>query len=395
MSARPPVEDWMTDWDHMDPRWTEDPYAIWDDIRQAKCPIAHTERYNGAYLPTTYQDIRDIAYDPEHFSSRQVIIRESYPERGGGAPPITSDPPKHRGARMLLMAPFSPHAVKSLIPKTTEICNELIDAFAGKTHFDGAVDYAQHIPVRVISHMLGLPDEDGDTFRNWVRQIVIEGITDVDAAQRGLDAVTDYFRQQIAQREKHLTDDLISQIMQFRYEDGTPFKENHVLGTLRLILVAGIDTTWSNIGASVWHLAQTPTDRKRLIDEPDLIASAVEELLRAFSPVTMARLVAKDKELNGCLFKQGDMVLLPFPAANRDPSKFKDADKVILDRADNRHAAFGLGIHRCIGAYLARMEMTVAIQQLLKRVPDFQLAGETTWSQGPIRGPRGLPIAIG
>jgi cytochrome P450 len=293
------------------------------------------------------------------------------------------------------MAPFSPHAVKSLIPKTTEICNELIDAFAGKTHFDGAVDYAQHIPVRVISHMLGLPDEDGDTFRNWVRQIVIEGITDVDAAQRGLDAVTDYFRQQIAQREKHLTDDLISQIMQFRYEDGAPFKENHVLGTLRLILVAGIDTTWSNIGASVWHLAQTPTDRKRLIDEPDLIASAVEELLRAFSPVTMARLVAKDKEVNGCLFKQGDMVLLPFPAANRDPSKFKDANKVILDRADNRHAAFGLGIHRCIGAYLARMEMTVAIQQLLKRVPDFQLAGETTWSQGPIRGPRGLPIAIG
>jgi cytochrome P450 len=183
--------------------------------------------------------------------------------------------------------------------------------------------------------------------------------------------------------------------MQFRYEDGAPFKENHVLGTLRLILVAGIDTTWSNIGASVWHLAQTPTDRKRLIDEPDLIASAVEELLRAFSPVTMARLVAKDKEVNGCLFKQGDMVLLPFPAANRDPSKFKDANKVILDRADNRHAAFGLGIHRCIGAYLARMEMTVAIQQLLKRVPDFQLAGETTWSQGPIRGPRGLPIAIG
>jgi cytochrome P450 len=195
-------------------------------------------------------------------------------------------------------------------------------------------------------------------------------------------------------RRKAPGDDLISYLLQARYPDGEPFKPNHVLGSLRLLLVAGIDTTWSGIGASIWHLARTPADRERLTREPELIPTAIEEFLRAFAPVTMARLVAKETTVNGCTFAEGEMVMLSFPAANRDPAVFPDANKVIIDRQENRHAAFGLGIHRCVGSNLARMEMTVAIEELLRRCPSFHLTGEVAWSQGTVRGPRLLPIAF-
>src|SRR5690606_11183501 len=150
----------------------------------------------------------------------------------------------------------------------------------------------------------------------------------------------------------------------------------HVQGTLRLLLVAGIDTAWSAIGSSLWHLAQTPADRERLIAEPELIPTAIEEFLRAFAPATSGREVMKETTVSGCPMKPGNMVLLSFPAANRDPAVFPDADKIIIDRKENRHIAFGVGIHRCVGAHLARMEMLVAIEEWLKRIPEFRRSEE-------------------
>ena len=166
---------------------------------------------------------------------------------------------------------------------------------------------------------------------------------------------------------------------------------------MRLLLIAGIDTTWSAIGASLWHLARTPADRQRLVSEPELIPTAVEEFLRAFAPVTMARQVRRDGEIAGCPVRAGEMVLLAFPAANRDPAVFPDADKVIIDRKDNRHAAFGLGIHRCAGSNLARMEIQVALEEWLKRIPEFTLdeSQPVNWSAGQVRGPRTVPLRIG
>jgi cytochrome P450 len=163
-----------------------------------------------------------------------------------------------------------------------------------------------------------------------------------------------------------------------------------------LLMIAGIDTTWSAIGASLWHLAQHPADRRRLATEPDLMPVAMEELLRAYAPVTMARLVAEDFDFNGHAMKEGDWLLLPFPAANRDPEFFADAGEVVLDREENRHAAFGLGIHRCLGSNLARMELRVALEEWMRRYPDFELSdpGSVTWSAGQVRGPRTLPVRI-
>jgi cytochrome P450 len=389
VSTRPPVTDWATDWDHLDPRWVDDPYPIWSELRQA-CPVAHTERFGGVYLPTRYKDVRDIAYDTEHFSSRKVAIREVHPPMDRGAPPITSDPPRHRLARMVLLPPFTPDAMEKLKPKARAICNELIDAFIAKGSCDAAVEYAQHIPTRVMAHMLGVPESDGELFRTWINASLQEGITDYTALMQALVEMTEYFRGPMLERRQNPGTDLISYLVQ----QGTP-AANHVLGSVRLLLVAGIDTTWSAIGAFIWHLAKTPADRRRLVAEPELMPTAIEELLRAYAPVTMAREVIAETQINGCPFKPGQMVMLSFPAANRDPAMFPDADRVIIDRKENRHAAFGLGIHRCIGSNLARMEVTVALEELLRRVPEFSVAGPVTWSEGTVRGPRRLPLRLG
>jgi cytochrome P450 len=355
MTARPPVSNWATDWDHLDPAWMSDPYPIWDGLRQ-RCPVAHTDRYRGVYYP-----------------------------------------PDHRPMRMILIPPFTPQAVAKLEAKARVVCNKLIDRFLANGLCDGAVDYAQNIPVLIISHMLGIPAEHGDQFREWITMALQTGVTDEKALRQAEEAIAAYFEVQIKVRRENPGDDLVSFLIAARSPDGEPFSDHQVLGALRLLLVAGIDTTWSAIGSSLWHLATHQQDRARLVSEPELIPTAVEELLRAYAPVTMAREVAKTTEIGGCQMREGQMVLLSFPAANRDPEKFADADKVIIDRKHNPHASFGLGIHRCIGSNLARMEMVVALQEWLKRIPVFSLDGSkpTTWSQGTVRGPRTLPIRIG
>jgi hypothetical protein len=394
MDSRTPVEDWTIDFDHFDPQWTDNPYPIWDELR-SRCPVATSQRFeDGAYFPTRYDDVREIAYDSEHFSSRRVIVREhKLPLMPG--PPITSDPPEHTPARKLLLPAFAPKQIAKLEDRTRAICRSLLDAIGDAAECDGAVDYAQHIPVRVIAHMLGVPEDDGDLFRKWIQQVLIEGVRDPAAAMQAVHEMNAYFNAQIELRRANPGDDLISYLLAADF-GGKPLSEAHVLGTLRLILIAGIDTTWSGIGASMWHLAAHSEDRARLIAEPGLLPTAIEEFLRAYSPVTMAREVVKETTLGGCPFKPGGQVLLSFPAANRDPAKFADADRVLIDRAENPHAAFGLGRHRCLGSNLARMEMTIAIEEWLARFPDFTVTEgkQTTWSEGTVRGPRRLPITV-
>jgi cytochrome P450 len=394
--AGAPVTDWVHDFDHTDPRWTENPFPIWDELR-AKCPVVHTQRFLGCYLPTTYEAVKQISYNTEDFSSRRVVVRNIRPEPPAPSPPITSDPPAHKPAKQLLLPPFTPNAMKKLEPKVRAICNELIDGFIDQKGCDAAAHYTKHIPVRAIAHMLGIPERDGEHFIKWIHEILEVGISNDEVLMRAVREMAAYFAGHIEHRKKHPTDDLISTLMNARDKDGQPLSDAHVQGSLRLLLIAGIDTTWSAIGSSLWHLAKTPADRERLLAEPGLLPTAIEEFLRAYSPVTMAREVVKETSICGCPIKPGNMVLLSFPAANRDPAMFPDADKVIIDRKENRHAAFGLGIHRCIGSNLARMEMTVAIEEWLKRIPDFRLdpAGEITWSEGTVRGPRQLPMLFG
>jgi cytochrome P450 len=392
MSDHAPVTDWVNDFDHTDPRWTENPYPIWEQLRAAS-PVVYTERFLGCYMPTTFAAVKQVAYDTEHFSSRRVVVRNMRPEPVP-APPITSDPPEHKPAKQLLLPPFTPDAVRELEPRVRSICNELIDEFIDDDGCDVAARYSRHIPVRAIAHMLGIPETDSDQFIKWIHEVLEVGIRNQEILMRASQEMTEYFAGHIQRRKQRPTDDLISTLMNACDRNGQPLSDAHVLGSLRLLLIAGIDTTWSAIGASLWHLAKTPADRTRLIAEPGLMPSAIEEFLRAYAPVTMAREVVKETEIGGCPIKPGNMVLLSFPAANRDPAVFPDADRVLIDRKQNPHAAFGLGIHRCVGSNLARMEMTVAIEEWLRRIPDFRLdpAGKVTWSEGTVRGPRQLPM---
>jgi cytochrome P450 len=398
MGHHDPVTDWATDFDHTDDEWAEDPYRIWDELR-SECPVAHTDRYGGAWLPTRWEDVAAVAYDTERFTSRSVIMSKFRPPMElapqGIAPPISSDPPFHKEARRMLLPIFSPKAIDDLEPSTRAYCEELTLAMRDREVVDAAEEYAQHIPVRVIANMLGLPEEDADVFRGFVNH-VLEGVSlPMEERAQGMFALFGYLQGHIEDHIAEPRDDLITFLLESEL-DGEKLTPFHVARTIGLLLIAGIDTTWSAIGASIWHLAGHADDRRRLVAEPDLLPVAMEELLRAYAPVTMARLVKQDMDWNGCPMKAEEWVLLPFPAANRDPAAFDRPDEVIIDRAVNRHAAFGLGIHRCAGSHLARMEMRVALEVWLDAFPEFELAdpAAVTWSGGQVRGPRKLPIRI-
>ncbi|MCF6470277.1 cytochrome P450 [Nonomuraea sp. MG754425] len=394
-----PVSDWATDFSHVDPVWAADPYPIQDDLRQS-CPIAHTERFGGVWLPTRYEDVAAIAYDTERFSSRAIVVSNVRPPLDlapvGGVPPISSDPPFHHDARRLLLPAFTKSAVAKQEEATRALCHSLIDSFEGRDVVDGAHEYAQHIPMRVIANLLGLPPEDGPLFRQFVEDSLESVNRPQEERIAGFAALADYLVAQIREHVDHPRDDLITYLINAEL-NGRKLEPQHVIGTIILLLIAGIDTTWSAIGASLWHLAGTPGDRERLVAEPALLPTAIEEFLRAYAPVTMARLVKEDMRWNGVDMRAEDWVLLSFPAANRDPAQFERAGEVVIDREVNRHAAFGLGIHRCVGSHLARMELRVALEVWLSRIPAFELAdpAAVTWAASQVRGPRALPLRIG
>ena len=211
-----PVSDWATDFSHLEPEWAADPYPIQDDLRQ-RCPIAHTERFGGAWLPTRYEDVAAIAYDTERFSSRSIIMSNFRPPLElapiGGSPPISSDPPFHHDARKLLLPAFTRAAVDRQEPATRAFCHSLIDAFDGRDVVDAARDYAQHIPMRVIADMLGFPPEDGPQFREFVEDL-LEGINlPPDERIERVSRLFDYLLAQVHDHLDHPRDDLTTYLI--------------------------------------------------------------------------------------------------------------------------------------------------------------------------------------
>jgi hypothetical protein len=396
---RKPVESLLTDYDIFEPSFVANPYPGYSEIRESECPIARTERYEGSWLPTRYEDVVALAQEYEIFTSRGILVMPPPPGQAEGAyggvaaPPITSDPPDHHWHRRLILPVFAPQAVAKYEQSTRDLCNALIDEFIDKGKADAAADYAQHIPVRVISNMLGVPLDMEEQFTGWVRG-VLENMTDMELRKRSRLAIIEYFLAQVEDRKKNPREnDLISELMNTEVE-GKKVPIEYVLGVCNLMLVAGIDTTWSAIGSVMWHMAQHPEHRQQLRENDDLWPTAIEELLRVYAPVTMARIVDRDIEFQGCPMKAGDRVLMAFPAANRDPRQFENPDEVILDREHNRHVAFGSGIHRCAGSNLARLEVRVALQTWLERIPEFELVdpATVTWAGGQVHGPRSCMV---
>ena len=398
-----PVSDWATDYDIFDPEYVRDPTPVWKDLR-GRCPVAHTERHGGSWLPTRYEDLQAMVKMVPALSSRSVTVVPPPPEMreqlvteakryGSESPPITSDPPEHKAFRRLILPFFSPHAVEAHIPHTRALCNSLIDGFIADGEADAASDYAQQITPRVIAHVIGIDPDRADDFVEWVRGLLELGQTQPELRIKYRAIIREFFAEMVAERRANPKDDAISKLIAAEI-DGEKLSDYTVVGICVLLLVAGIDTTWSSISSSLWHFAGNPEDRARMYREPELLPTAVEELLRFYSPVTMARKVTEPVRVNGAEMQPGDKVLLNFPGANRDPEAFDKPEEVMLDRKRNRHIAFGAGIHRCAGSNLARMEMQVALQVWFDRLRDFELSDSdaVVWAGGQVRGPRVVPV---
>ncbi len=382
----------------------------WEEAR-AQCPVAHTTDYGVGWVPLSWDAIAAVAYDTDSFSSRDIAVAPA-PEDANllVAPPITTDPPLHTDARRMLLPFFSAKAIEPMAAITKDICLDRLDAVeaelkaAAESGADNVSDvvesYAKHVPVRVIAHMLGLPKSDEMQFSRWAIDILQSDVDEMERRIGATKSLLKYFAELVQLRRDERGDDLPSKLLDMKLPNGDPLTDYHIVGTCFLLLIAGIDTTQSTIGASLNYLATHPEDRQRLVDEPELIPTAIEEILRAFSPVTMARVATKDTEIEGCPVHEGEKVYLPFGAGNRDPEKFDRADEVLIDRAENRHFAFGLGIHRCLGSNLARLELKIALEEWLKRFPDFERATDyegdgVIWRGMQVRGPRHLYLRIG
>ena len=273
MTTTPPVQDWASDFDVLDPDYVADPFPIWDELRP-RCPIPHTNRRVSSWLPLRYEDVTAIAHDIEHFSSRKIAVIPITGEEGVepdpvlpyGLPPISSDPPLHTWTRRLLLPWFSHRRVESYEQMTRDLCNRLLDGFLAEGRADAAADYAQQIPVRVIAHILGVPPELSDTFTGWVRD-VLEFADDPVRREEGSTGLINFFVAEVGRRKDEPGHDLLSELLHTEM-DGELIDPAVVLGIASLVLIAGVDTTWSAIGSSLWHLATHDEDRKRMVSDP-------------------------------------------------------------------------------------------------------------------------------
>jgi cytochrome P450 len=392
--------DWLHHYDYFDQSLALDPGPLWAKMRD-RCPIAHSDRHGGYWIPTRYDDLRRIAQDHRSFSSGSAYIPPVPSADSSDFPPISMDPPEHTAYRRILLAFFTPANIQRLESVTRKTATELVARLIGRSRVDVGTEYAMKIPLTVISHMLGVDERDAEMFTSWILMIPEAQTADPEELVRMLSEMNQYLAEKVTNARLHPKDDIISSLLGAEIA-GRAIDDEDLIRISRVLLVAGIDTTWTAIGSSLHHLAQYSDDRDRLVDAlhdsgSSLWDTATEEFLRAFAPVSNGRCATKDIELNGCPIARGDRVLLPFGAANRDPQIFDEPDVVRIDRDHNPHLTFGVGVHHCLGASLARMELRVALQVFLQAIPSFSVPQDTRirYAVGSVRGPKELVLTLG
>lgn len=384
-----------------------DPYPVYKAMREAD-PIMWND-FLQAWLLTGYDDVHAVLKDNPRFSSDRQrssnrlvsqVMDQQQPSLMRRTPTmLSSDPPAHTRMRTLVNKAFTPRAVEKMRPHIQEIADHLLDAVE-----DGRVDVVKNLaiplPIIVIAEMLGVSPSDREQFKTWSTEIagVLGSATQpqeaLDRARTSSEELADYFSRIIEQRRREPKDDLISGLIAAR-DKGDLLSQEELLATCVLLLVAGNETTTNLIGNGMLALLRSPGERKRLQDDPAIIVSAVEELLRYDGPVqATSRVVLEDMTFRGKDLKEGQVVITFLGAANRDPAQFEEPDRLDLTREDNRHVAFGQGIHYCVGAPLARVEGQIAISTLLRRFPDPEPAfDKPEWGSSFIlRGLRSLPV---
>jgi pimeloyl-[acyl-carrier protein] synthase len=382
------------------PEVRDDPYPTYRALREAD-PV-HRSPFMDMWILTRYADValvlRDQRFSADRTKWEGFEALDVEPTRSL----LGLDPPDHTRLRNLVTMAFTPRVVERLRSQAQAIVNEALDRAAGRGGMELVEDLAYPLPVAVIARMLGVPTEDWPRFRDWSRVLVAsldpiniqdpERVAQITAAQN---ALNDYLAEVVAERRREPADDLISALIAVE-ERGDVLRERELLVMLVLLLVAGHETTVNLIGNGVLALLRHPDELGLLRRRPELLETAVEELLRWDSPVQLTgRIVAEDCEVGGRLLRRGELALTLLGAANRDPDQFADPDRLDLERSPNQHFSFGRGIHFCLGAPLARLEGRIAIGTLVRRFPDLRLAGEPERSETiTLRGLRRLPLAV-
>jgi hypothetical protein len=374
------------------------PYPFYHRLRRED-PVHHSTL--GPWVLTRYDDV-------------ELVLRDSRFGRAGFTPFLDTDegrlppsmlfrdPPDHTRLRSLVSRAFTPRVIEAMRAHIQEIVDRLLERVRAAGAMDLIADLAYPLPVTVICEMLGVPVEDQARIQQWstdvARSLDAIGMTaDPQVAERGRigrRALADYFRALLPERRRHPREDLLSSLITAE-ERGDRLTEGELLTTCILLFVAGHETTVNLIGNGVLALLRHPDQLARLRENPGLITSAVEELLRYDSPVQRTgRIPTADVEIDGRTIPKGSMVVAAIGGANRDPAHFPEPDRLDLGRPDNRHLAFGFGIHFCLGAALARVEGQVAIGTLLDRLPGLALATDTPeWRESSVlRGLKALPV---
>jgi hypothetical protein len=387
----------MADFNPLDPRLRTDPYAVYRELRE-EAPV-YWQPMMQTWILTRYEDNLAVLRDHAAFSSQRTRAKnalvqqlESYRLSSGplGTTPtmLSIDPPAHTRMRSLANKAFTPRVVERSRPHIQEIAGELLDALPQPGSLDVVADLAVPLPMIVIAEVLGVPVGDRERFKAWSSDIAaslggpFQPQDVLDRSRDASNAVADYFRDLIARRRGDPRDDLISALIAAEEQDDL-LSEDELIATCILLLIAGNETTTHLIGNGMLALLRNPDQRLRLQADPSLVDTAVDEMLRYEGSVQMtSRIVDHDIEFRGQRFEEGQVVLLLLGAANRDPAQFPDPERFDVSRRPNRHLAFGQGIHYCLGAPLALAEAQIAIQTLLRRLPDPEPAfEEPEWAQ--------------
>jgi cytochrome P450 len=389
----------------MDPEFVADPYQTYHRLR-ATDPVHHSPLC--FWVLTRYEDVVAVLRDPR---LAKEAIASVVAARFGVEVPVgmrlsmlDRDPPDHTRLRGLVSKAFTPRVVEALRPHIQQIVDGLLERVEPAGSMDLIEEFAYPLPVVVICEMLGVPVEDHERFKGWSLEIarsldLILQPPDSDLARRSVEArhaLTDYFRGLIAERRASPRADMLSALIAAE-EAGDRLSEQELMATCILLLVAGHETTVNLIGNGTLALLRHPDELRRLRENPLLIGSAVEELLRYDGPVQRtARIPSAAVTIGGRTIEAGEMVMPFIGAADRDPAHFPDPDRLDIARSDNRHIAFGLGIHFCLGAPLARLEGQIAINTLVRRLPKLALATDRPeYRQSlTLRGLKTLPVAF-
>ena len=352
--------------DHHDPEFIANPWPTYQHLRQS-CPVSHSQRYGGFWLVTRYDDVVAAAADWQTFTSSVpgTLLIPAGMQRSFPFLPLEYDPPEHTLYRQLVAPVFSPRRVNGLATSIRALADALLAPLLAAGGGDLVTDLAAPLTSGTLAMFIGLPDEDKELWIELVRRSFEGSVRDPEDAARAGAEFRDYIDRLIADRQKERSDDLISLLLDAEV-DGRRLTEDQIRGFTMLILVAGHETTAAALSYALWHLAGHPADLARLRDDRPLIPSAVEEFLRLSSPVSIfARNVSSDTDFRGQRISGGDVVGLSFSSANRDEERFSDPESCQLDRRPNRHLAFGSGVHFCLGAQMARREISVAMEAVL------------------------------